>query len=242
MADPKWKKFEALTAKIQKDLAPNAKVVLNDKILGKKTGDQRQVDVSIRERVGQFDLLIAMECKDYNHPLDVKDVEEILGLFGDIEPNQGVIVSAKGFSSNALKRGKEAGLKLYRLVDTGDHDWKSNIAIPAFCTLYRLVSLSVTVRGTGRLILPADDNELMKLEMYDDNNAAIGIPKDAIYEKWIMGELPLVQGWQQNVDFIGHPVKIIVNGEEFNVEIFANLLIEKEMYFHYMPIIRSFWI
>lgn len=168
MSNPKWKKFEALAAKIQKDLATNAKVVLNDKIMGKKTGDFRQIDISIREHIGQFELLIAMECKDYSRPLDVKDVEEILGLFGDIEPNQGVIVSAKGFSANALKRGKEAGLKLYSLVDTGDHDWKSNIAVPAFCTLHKLACFSVIVSGTERLILPADDNALMEIEMYDD--------------------------------------------------------------------------
>lgn len=51
MIIPKWKKFETLVAKTQYDLAQNAKVVMNDKILGKKTGDFRQIDISIREHM-----------------------------------------------------------------------------------------------------------------------------------------------------------------------------------------------
>lgn len=34
-ADPKWKRFEKLVAKVQQDLAPKATVTHNDKIAGK---------------------------------------------------------------------------------------------------------------------------------------------------------------------------------------------------------------
>lgn len=67
-------------------------------------------------------------------------------------------------------------------------------------------------------------------------NALIGTPKDLIYEKWTMGELPVIEGWQQDIDFIGHAVKIRVSGEEFTVKVGANIFIEKQMYFHYMPL------
>ena len=44
---PKWKKFEELVAKVQREVSPEAIVTLNDKIRGKITRTVRQVDISI---------------------------------------------------------------------------------------------------------------------------------------------------------------------------------------------------
>jgi hypothetical protein len=65
----KWKRFEQLDADIQKDLAPEGFVVTpNDKIMGKDTETMRQIDVSIRGNVGQFEMLMILEAKDYRVP------------------------------------------------------------------------------------------------------------------------------------------------------------------------------
>ena len=47
---PKWKGFEELVARIQADLAGDASVTLNDKIIG-KSGVVRQIDLSIKKRL-----------------------------------------------------------------------------------------------------------------------------------------------------------------------------------------------
>ena len=134
MQQPKWKQFEELVAKIQRDLAgSNATVVHDDKIMGKRTGIERQIDVSIRQRVGQYDILIVIDCKDYGKPLDVKDVEEFMGLAQDVGANKAAMVAAKGYSEAAKERAKDADIELYRVVDTGEHPWKTGASLP---TLY----------------------------------------------------------------------------------------------------------
>lgn len=62
-ADPKWKRFEKLVAKVQKDLAPKSTVTHNDMIAGKDSGKERQIDVSVKVRTGQYDLLIIIAVK-----------------------------------------------------------------------------------------------------------------------------------------------------------------------------------
>ena len=140
MNTPKWKKFEQLVTKVQQDLSPQAIVTPNDKIEGKITGTKRQIDVSIRQRVGQYEMLVAIECKDLSVPVDVKDVEEAIGLIQDIGANKGVIVSARGFTAAAKTRGENAELILYRLIDCGEHDWKTDVSVPVLCDCRKIKS------------------------------------------------------------------------------------------------------
>lgn len=44
MMTTEWKTFEELTHRIQTELSPNAKVTLNDRVLGMESGKKRQVD------------------------------------------------------------------------------------------------------------------------------------------------------------------------------------------------------
>jgi restriction endonuclease Mrr len=77
----------------------------------------REVDISIRTKVGQFDIFIALDCKDYNKPVAVKTVEEFSGLLEDIQATKGGIVSYHGFSDTAKKKAELKGIDLYRLID-----------------------------------------------------------------------------------------------------------------------------
>jgi hypothetical protein len=73
-------------------------VTLDDKSVGNVTGIVRQIDVSIRSRIGQYDILIVTECKDHGRPLDVRDLVEFIGLAQDVGANKAAMVAAKGFS------------------------------------------------------------------------------------------------------------------------------------------------
>ena len=55
--DPKWKKFERVLEEIHRLKAQGAKVELDDKILGKRSGSMRQIDISIRFDQGFYDYL-----------------------------------------------------------------------------------------------------------------------------------------------------------------------------------------
>src|SRR5262249_8639118 len=96
---PKWKRFENLVAEIQRALAPGAAISQNERIRGKNTGALREIDIVVRQSVGQFGILIIVDCKDHGNPLDVKDVEAFAGLAEDVGANKGAMVAANGFSA-----------------------------------------------------------------------------------------------------------------------------------------------
>ena len=52
--EPKWQRFEKLVAQIQHELAPNALVTHNDQIRGYDSGKPRQIDVTVKQKVGQY--------------------------------------------------------------------------------------------------------------------------------------------------------------------------------------------
>src|SRR5690242_18020929 len=101
MSSEKWKKYEELVAKVQTDLAPNASVRLNQKILGRISKRKRQIDVLVQQSIGNYHVNIVIECKDFKKPLTVKQVEATIGLMQDVGANVGVIVAANGFTKSA---------------------------------------------------------------------------------------------------------------------------------------------
>src|SRR4030081_1271159 len=97
--EKKWKRFEKLVYDIQKDFAgTTATVTHKDYIMGVDSKVEREIDISIKQQVAQFPILVAIDCKDYADPVDVKAVEEFAGLANDVRANKGVLVSSNGFT------------------------------------------------------------------------------------------------------------------------------------------------
>jgi hypothetical protein len=51
--------------------SPQARITPNDYIVGRKSGVPREVDLAIRQHIGQYEMLIVVDCKDYNKAADV---------------------------------------------------------------------------------------------------------------------------------------------------------------------------
>ena len=131
MAD--FKDLEILVAKIQQQLAPEAKVAHNAKLLGRHTGVLRQIVVLVQENIGQYTLSIVIDSKDYKVPVDLKGVEEFHGLVDDVGAQKGVMVCPAGFTAAAKKRATGLQIELYSPVDTDPHKWKAKASIPMVC-------------------------------------------------------------------------------------------------------------
>jgi hypothetical protein len=122
--EPDWRKLEKLVAVIQQELAPDAKVEHNVTRRGRVTGAERQIDVLMTQKIGQFEMIIVIDCKDYKVKVDTKGVGEFKELVDDVGAHKGVLVSAKGFSPAAHKTAEAYQIELYRPVDTGDYKWR----------------------------------------------------------------------------------------------------------------------
>lgn len=124
--DPKWKRFEKLVAGIHMLIAKGAEVKFDDHIVGRKTGNRRQVDVSIRFKQTYYDYLVIVECKDYAGRVPIKEVEAFSKKLEDLGANKGIMVSREGFQDGANKTAAADGIELFTLTEVKT-DWTKNI-------------------------------------------------------------------------------------------------------------------
>lgn len=124
--DPKWKRFEKVVARIHMLIAKGAEVKFDDHIIGRKTGNSRQVDVSIRFKQTFYDYLAIVECKDYAGRVPVKEVEAFSKKLEDLGANKGIMVSREGFQDGASKTAAADGIELFTLTEVKS-DWTKTI-------------------------------------------------------------------------------------------------------------------
>jgi hypothetical protein len=232
---PKWKQFEELVAKVQRDLSPKANVEVNQKIKG-KSETLRQIDVVIRQKIAQYDVVIAIECKDLKTPADVKNIEESIGLFKDISANKGVIVSANGFTKAAMTVGKNAGLEMYRLIDCGNHDWKAEVSLPALCKVLAISKFNLIFSSSRPEPFEIPYGDYATFEVYDTSNKLLGVIKDLLGDYWNKEKLSHEPGLYEKIDFIGIPTRIKSRDKYYNIDIHANVTIEEKKYFGPIPL------
>jgi hypothetical protein len=123
------RELEILVAKIQERLAPGAEVIHDARLPSRSSKGTRQLDVLLRQRVGQYEMNIALECKDYNRPVDVKGVEEFHGLLQDVGANKGAMVCPRGFTQGAKDRATGLEIDLYSPIDTDPHKWQVRVEV-----------------------------------------------------------------------------------------------------------------
>ena len=104
-AEPKWRVYEKVIADLEESY-PNCTVERNHRVRGRHSDALREVDVWISGRVGRHEVHIAVDCKCYTDPVDVKEIESFLGMVDDIGADKAVLVSTSGFSAAAQRRAQ----------------------------------------------------------------------------------------------------------------------------------------
>ena len=101
---------------------------------GRITGRKIKVDVSFMLRIaGGADLLVLVECKNYNHRVPVDDVEEFHSKIDDIGAQKGILITTVGFQNGTIKaaRGRRIALALLtRESQSGEISYIVNRAGP----------------------------------------------------------------------------------------------------------------
>lgn len=230
----KWQKFESLVAHIQSTFAPEAKITPNEKIRGKRSKTLRQIDIAVRQKIGQYEVFIAVDCKDYRRRVNVKDVEEFIGLAEDVDANKGAIVSASGFSKAAKTRAEDAGINVYRLVDAEKHDWQTYVTIPILCDFRNIKSFSFTLRGTGLVRIGPQDFRTMLL--FNNNGKPIDGALNMLLKKWNSGLLSNETGEHKDIKLTDDTTFIKTENQFYQVEVTANIIVEKTLYFGQLPL------
>src|SRR5260370_547767 len=83
---------------------PGAKMNRNARVTGKFSRIERQSDLLVEDQASDFTLRIAVDAKHYTERVDVKDVEQFLGLLHDVNVDVGVMICPEGYSQAAINR------------------------------------------------------------------------------------------------------------------------------------------
>lgn len=231
------REFEQLVARIQQQLAPDAEVLHDVKLDGRATGRKRQVDVLVTQQIGQYDIRIVIECKDYARPVDVKGVEMFYGLLGDVGGQKGVLVCSSGFTDTAKTRAEGLQIDLYSPVDTEPHKWQVRAAIPALCDFRSAaMSFGISTSGTYPFQMPYDFYQ--QNQLYDDEGNQCGTALENAVEKWNSGAYPTEVGEHYNLPVLEKLAVKTDNGHGMAVPVdfSVSLVVQKELYFGQFPI------
>ncbi len=156
-----WREFEELVARIEGLWVPKGATVTSpDRIRDLVTGQLREVDASIRTKVGSAELLVTVECRRRNNVEDDTWIEQLATKREKIGAARTIAVSSMGFSEPATKTARLKGIELRRLKDITDDEitqqWLSGFSIDLIVTDYHAEALGfVDEKGN-----PIDPTEL----------------------------------------------------------------------------------
>jgi len=107
-----WRKYEQQIFDILTKSFVDCYFEFDDKIFGKYSKIDRQIDIAIRGTIGGNKILGIIDCKYFGKNIDVKIVESFIGMIEDVKANFGIIITNKGFSKAAKNRTTLKNLKL----------------------------------------------------------------------------------------------------------------------------------
>lgn len=201
-----WKEFEELVEKLFRAFTPNSHVKRDDKVRGKNTGSLRQLDVSIRSKVGISDLFIIVECKRHGKKIDSELMASFIGKQEDVGAHLGIIVSERGFTKGARNLAKAKGVQIYTLRDTRKGDWPGNVNAKFFieAATIHLDHFTLTDLDRDPIVLP---DEEQPVRLFD-----VGNPGQETTPNSIIRKLWTLNGKTTETIDQGFPVKGKSNG------------------------------
>lgn len=118
-----WKEFEQLVARIERTLDGTGAVIThNDFVPEVVSGELRQVDASIRVKVGSSVILITVERRRRSGVEDAMWIDSLIGKMGLIGASRTIAVSRKGFSKKAIHNARLGRIDLRVISEISAED------------------------------------------------------------------------------------------------------------------------
>lgn len=184
--------FQKLVFLLKQQLADGAIVsesrMLNDVV----TGTEREVDIHIETVISSHPVTVSIECIDRKRAADVKWVEEMKAKHERLPTNALVLISRKGFSSEAIKVAKIYNIQTLTFDETTEDDIDrifDNLD-SLWSKVFTLTPTKVIVRMAATGKLPAENIAVFPDNIiYAADGRIIAIIRDLI-QSWLQsGEI-----------------------------------------------------
>ena len=109
----KGRRLEQIVAALEKCWSPSLACVRSPDFLDDRTtGQKREVDVSIRYKIGTISILVILECRDRHTVQDVTWIEQLAKKRDDVMASRAVAVSSSGFTGPAARKAAHEGIEV----------------------------------------------------------------------------------------------------------------------------------
>jgi hypothetical protein len=175
---------------VQRQLAPYASVAESELMTDRATGEPREVDIVVRSRVGEHEIVVSVECLEHSRKATVSWIEQMITKHQALPTHKLVLVSASGFTVPAIAKATALGIEVLSLDSADTFDWTSIVgkaaSLPITWFEYHLHGVTLVMELNDRPIeLPFGPNTQLL--------SAAGEPKTTL------GDIvhPLLQSWEK---------------------------------------------
>jgi len=127
----KGKDFEKLISIIEKGLAnTDIKIKSPDYLKDNITGKDREVDLTLRKKIDNEEIIIIFECRDRKITSDVIWIEQLVTKVRDLNAFKVIAVSSSGFTDGAKKKAEYYDIEL-RTTEEITNEQLMNWIIPS---------------------------------------------------------------------------------------------------------------
>ncbi len=211
--------LELLVARIEAELsAAGVAIKSPDHLPDRIAGGTREVDVSLRSKVGSADVLVIVECRDRRRREDVTWIEQVHSKRQAVGASRAIAVSSRAFSSKARIAAKNYGIEVRMLSQISDSDirrWAGVLQVSLRDINYSDCRMSVVIFGTETIAAAAWNwiESLVRKDVFDchfisvQNDEQLWSPLDFV-RRQIQSGVPLRKGSQLTVTI---PPKTAIN-------------------------------
>jgi hypothetical protein len=169
---------------------PDAQVKLNDRIVGRHSGIEREIDVSIRLVEQDQELLYIIQCKDWASRVDVNTLGAFSAVMQDVGASKGYLVCTSGFYESNHRYALSRGIELVTIEDINSSKWRVDVQIPLlYIRKWTNWRLETRIRPNAKLVELNRDREL-QVQINMSTLVRVGESAPITLEQYIAQRLP----------------------------------------------------
>jgi hypothetical protein len=142
-------------------LFPDAVVSLNERIFGRESKIEREIDVALRFRVVDTDLLYIVQCKDWTTKVDINTLGAFSAVMQDVGAAKGFLLCSSGFYETNFQYALARGIELVTIEDINSNKWRVEIQVPlVYVRNFNNFKLTMEIVPNAALIALNRDRDL----------------------------------------------------------------------------------